>query len=381
MEYFSGVFLAGLALAYAAIVENYRRHWLAMPEFRVPEDYAPQARVSVIVPARDEAAHIESCLCSLLEQSYPPELFEILLVDDYSSDGTAEIAAALGGSRVHILSLRDAPDAASGLSYKKQALEWGIRHASGDLILTTDGDCMVPPDWIRRMAYAYEVQGWQCITGPVLFFRERNLLQRFQSLDFAGMMLLTGAGFRSGLTHLANGASFGFSKKAFYEVGGYRDNLHVASGDDLFLMHKIMGRYPGHVGFIKTREAVCTEAPGSIGAFVRQRLRWGTKSAAYQDRRITLVLALVFFHCWGILLTLPALLFRPVEAAVLLLIQLAAKAIADYRMLYAACAFFDRKALMKDFWPAQAMHILYIAGIGLAANLVRQYRWKGRVVR
>jgi cellulose synthase/poly-beta-1,6-N-acetylglucosamine synthase-like glycosyltransferase len=318
-------------------------------------------------------------------QDYPPGLFEVILTDDHSSDDTVKIAQGIRDERLRILQMKDVTilQETKGpvQAFKKIALEWGIQHARGDLILTTDGDCVLPPNWLRNMAYAFEAKGWQCITGPVLFYHTRNLLQRFQSLDFMGMMLLTGAGVSSGLTHLANGAAFGFSRKAFFEVNGYAGNKHLASGDDLFLLHKIMALYPGQVGFIKTAEAVQTEAPETLLEFMRQRLRWGTKSTAYRDRRITFVLALVFFHCWGILLTFLAIPFQPKAAAVLLLLQTGIKAMADYRMLHTAAVFFNRRDAMRSFWPAQGAHILYIAGVGLGANLFRRYRWKGRIVR
>jgi biofilm PGA synthesis N-glycosyltransferase PgaC len=368
-------------LLYAWLLAGYRRHWLAMPEFEVPGDYVPGVRLSVIVAARNESHGLAECLEHLSRQGYPQGLSEVIIVDDHSEDGTPAVAKEFEGRGVRVLELKDAPRRANGTlrTSKKMALDWGIGHALGDYILTTDADCAVPVSWMRDMAYAFEVKGWHCVAGPVVFKGEKRLFQCFQALDFLGMMLITGAGFHAHLTHLANGASFGFSKKAFEAVGGYTDNLHRASGDDLFLLHKIMEKFP--VGFLKTPQAVITRAHATLRAFIWQRLRWGTKSRAYRDWRITFALAIVFFHSWGILLSIPAMLAAPYLFVPLFLIQLTLKSFSDYRMLKTAAVYFGQAALMRVFWPAQALHILYIAGIGLASNLFLSYEWKGRKVR
>lgn len=366
------------AILYMWLLAHYRRQWTLMPGFKVPADYVPAARLTVVVAARNEATCIAECLESLSRQTYPPGLAEVIVVDDYSEDETAGVAKRFADRGVRVLELKDAPRLAGGRlrTSKKMALDWGIAHAGGDYILTTDADCTVPAGWMRDMAYAFELKGWHCVAGPVVMEGAKGLLQRFQALDFLGMMLITGAGFHARMSHLANGASFGFSRKAFDAVGGYTDNLHLASGDDLFLLHKIVEKFP--VGFLKTPHAVHTHAHSTLRAFIWQRLRWGTKSGAYRDWRITFALAVVFFHSWGILLSIPAIVASPGVFLPLFLAQLALKSFSDYRMLKMATGYFGKASLMRVFWPAQGLHILYIAGIGLAANLFVSYPWKGR---
>ncbi len=368
-------------LLYAGLLAFYRWHWRALPEMTVPAEFVPGVQISVIIAARNEAGQIQKCLNSLLQQDYPKNLTEWLLVDDHSEDGTAALARKISDPRLRVLELKDAPPTAEGKprTMKKRALEWGIAHAHGELILTTDADCEVPRNWMREMAYAFQEKGWHCVAGPVEFKEGKNLLQRFQALDFAGMMLLTGAGFHAGAVQLANGASFGFSKKAFVAVGGYADNIHIASGDDLFLLHKIMPNFP--VGFMKTPIAVRTEAPATVVDFIRQRLRWGTKSSAYRNWQVKAALAIAFFHCWGILLCIPGLMLQPAFFGVLFLLQISIKSLSDYYLLRMACTFFHKKPLLSIFWPAQVLHILYIAVVGLGSNLLRHYIWKGRRVR
>ncbi len=376
-----GILAAIFAVGYAALVERYRKEWEKMPEWVIPHNYSPGILVSVVIPARNEASSIGACLQSLLEQQYPANLFEVIVVDDDSSDQTAAVALQFADSRISVLQLPGTPLPKGFVAYKKRALETGISKAKGELILTTDADCVLPPHWLGLMASCYERKEWHCLTGPVAFHREATLFERFQSLDLLGMMLITGAGISMGFTYLANGAAFGFSKKAFEEVGGYSGISNLASGDDLLLLHKIMAKYPGKAGFLKTAQPVRTQAPGSLIAFFRQRVRWGSKSKSYSNGKITAVLALVFFLCWSILLSLALLFWLPWYWLAIPAFLIGSKTWADYRMLLSASRFFGRMDLFRFFLPAQAFHILYIAWVGLASNLAMSYKWKGRRVK
>ncbi|MFZ9661533.1 MAG: glycosyltransferase, partial [Chitinophagaceae bacterium] len=91
--------------------------------------------VSVIVPARNEALRISDCLQSLLDQDYPADCMEIIVVDDHSSDQTAVLATAMG---VRVIHLQDAAFHSPTIAYKKAALTAGISNAKGEIIMTTD---------------------------------------------------------------------------------------------------------------------------------------------------------------------------------------------------------------------------------------------------
>jgi len=354
-------------LAYLAAIGYIRRWWRRLPEWRTPTNDNPTVFISVIVPARNEAANIEACLQSLLSQNYPVNLFEIIVVDDHSEDDTAVRARALHDDRIRVVT-------APGMQ-KKQALAYGVSLAQGELIASTDADCQAPPQWLSLLASAYEKQQPAFIAAPVAFHKENNLLGYFQSLDYLGMMVLTGAGIYSGRLLLANGANLAYPKAVFEEVGGFAGIDHVASGDDMFLLQKIARRYPGRLFFIKNPEAtVFTQPQPSLGSLWSQRLRWASKSSAFRGGVMLVYLALVFAVCWGFLL---GLALAPFAALVLL----AFKLLADYALLREACLYFHRTDLMRYFIPAQLLHIAYIALIGLAGGFVRRYRWKGREVR
>ncbi len=90
------IFIISLALlvAYYFLIHYYHQSWKQVPRFdaNAANDFVASEKISVVVPARNEEAVIEQCIVSLLRQSYPKELLEIIIVDDHSNDRTAGIA-------------------------------------------------------------------------------------------------------------------------------------------------------------------------------------------------------------------------------------------------------------------------------------------------
>ncbi len=381
-----------LATAYAALMGMYCRGWRLLPLWLAPEGLQPRTRVSVVIPARNEAANIADCLESILNGSYPLDLLEIIVVDDHSEDATAAIVrefkrqeAKDKGQKDRILLLSLAEHLGKGPSlnsHKKKALALAIAHASGELIVTTDADCLAPPDWLRLIVAVFETRSPKIIAAPVVFQREKNLLQRFQSLDFLGLMGITGAGIRLGWQRLGNGANLAYPKAVFAEVGGFGHIDARASGDDLFLLQKVAKRWPEGVFFLKNADAaVRTAAAADWRAFFHQRLRWGTKNAALPEPGPKIALLIVFLFCWSILLNAVLVPFQGKISLALLAGQIAVKAACDFFFLREMCRFFDRRDLLRWFWPSFFLHVFYIAGVGLASLFFRRYEWKGRVVR
>lgn len=362
-----------VGLIYSYLIHFLLGQWEEIPEWTIPEDFQPKTTVSILIPARNEAANILHCLNCLLRQEFPADLFEIIVIDDHSTDATAELVCQLEHPNLRLLQL-------SGIAQgKKAALAHGIQAANGTLILTTDADCSLPIGWLAGFVSYYEKHDPVFMTGPVVFQPAPNALERFQALDMMGTMLITGAGIHSRTMHMSNGANLAYPKTIFESVDGFSGIDHLASGDDMLLMHKIQRAYPGRVAFLKCRAAiVSTPAVKGWKAFLQQRLRWATKSGTYQDWWIIVVLGIVFLLCWGILLSPFLIFFYGWWGIGPFLILFLMKSAADYRLLGRAGRYFHREELMQYFLQLQWLHIFYIAGIGLLANLVKRYEWKGR---
>lgn len=372
----------GAAFLYGGLILSLIKAWRSIPVFEPLKKEELNVSISVIIPARNEAANIRACLNAIAKQDYPSDLFEIIVVDDHSTDATAERVRQLGLPNLILLQLADHPSLDQQAGFKKQAISWAIEHARGELIVTTDADCLAPPTWLSYLASCYQKEKCHFIAAPVVFYPTLLFLENFQALDFLGMMLLTGAGIQTNWFYMSNGANLAYSKKSYQAVGGFQGIGRRASGDDMLLMHKIMRHFPGGACFVKATLAVVrTSAQPDLSSFLQQRLRWASKSDSYANWRLIAILGLVFFLCWSILLSPIAALFWRSPALLAGVLLFSIKSWIDYRLLSTAARFFNRQNLLKYFWASQIAHILYIAGIGLLANLKKNYVWKGRRVK
>ena len=152
--------IAALFIPYALLIMYYWQSWNSIPLFQ-PSASQPSTKISVIISARNEGTNIESLLQSINNQLYPEELFEVIVVDDNSTDNTATLVRQF--AFVKLISLKE--DAIN--SYKKKAIEIGIAAATGDLIITTDADCIVTPEWLTTIENFYKQTGAVFIVAPV----------------------------------------------------------------------------------------------------------------------------------------------------------------------------------------------------------------------
>ena len=357
--------------------------WKALPSWSTPSDFQPQTRVTVLIPARNESENIQACVQSVINQNFPKALLEIIVIDDHSTDDTIEKINQLQLPNIKILQLQNfITHRNETQSYKKKALEIGIQESTSDLIVTTDADCIAPTNWLSLIVSFYEKKHYKFIAAPVNFYNEKTLLEKFQSLDFAGMMCITGAGIHRRFMNMCNGANLAYEKKAFYEVNGFEGINHIASGDDILLMQKMAKRYPNQVGFLKNKNAtIITKAMPDLSSFINQRVRWASKSGSYTEFQIIAILALIFFFCASIVVNFFLLPFFWQKIGWVFITQIIVKSIIDFFFLNMMCHFFERKDLMKTFIPSQVLHILYIAVIGFLGNVKKTYVWKGRKVK
>ena len=249
------------AAGYALLCIFLVRSWRRLPEWSVPEQFVPRTPVTVVVPARNEADNIEACLRSVFQQNYPLHLLEVIVVDDHSEDDTSTIVERLNRPNLRLLRLADFVQAGATTSFKKKAIDTAIAHARGELIVTTDADCTAPPDWLPAIVSLYEQCRPQAILASVGLSPTLNAWERFQALDMAGLMLCSGALAHRGMPLLANGANLAYAKSAFEAVQGFDGIDHLASGDDLMLIHKIAASFPGQVLFLKHRGSTVLTPP------------------------------------------------------------------------------------------------------------------------
>jgi len=342
----------------------------------IPDNSYP-GKVSVIIPARNEEKNIQALLNSLQQQNYPHDLTEIIVIDDHSTDNTAAIVKSFPG--VKLITMKNE----SINSYKKKAIETAIGTASGKLIITTDADCITLPGWLKTIVSFKELNDSVFIAAPVAFTNDQGsnkLLYYFQALDFLVLQGITGASISKKALSMCNGANLAYEKKVFYEVNGFSGIDHIASGDDMLLMHKISVQYPDKVHYIKSKEAIVyTHAAKTWKEFINQRIRWASKANKYDDKRIFWVLLFVYiFNLTFLCLFIAG--FINYHYWIYFLFLWVVKTIIEFPFVYSVASFFNRQSLMKYFFFFQPLHIFYTIAAGWLGQF-GNYEWKGRKVK
>jgi cellulose synthase/poly-beta-1,6-N-acetylglucosamine synthase-like glycosyltransferase len=367
-----------LALAYAMLILLYRWMWDRDYTFKYHVDSGTGEKISVIVPCRNEASNIDACIKALLNQDYPANLLEIIVVDDHSTDRTSDIAQSFSDQGVRLVRLSDTIPHLQG---KKAAISQGVAISTGTVIFTTDADCIVPVNWIRSMSACRKASDAAFVSGPVMFRGDHNPLDIFQTLDFLSLQGITAASVSAGFHGMSNGANMGFTREAFNTVGGFEGIDHIASGDDMLLMQKIQQRFPGRIAYCRSTDAIVRTRPEpTLRAFLRQRIRWASKATHYRDKRILPVLMLVYLHNVSLLILLLSGIFGYTSTLVWAIILLTFKTIVELIFLWPVAGFFGLKHLLPWFPFAQPFHILYTVISG-GFGQFGSYQWKGRTVR
>jgi biofilm PGA synthesis N-glycosyltransferase PgaC len=372
-----------LFAAYGMLIEYYRRAWNALPSYVLGKTNAERAttKISVIIPVRNEQNNIKSLLDCIFEQSYPKNLYQVIVVDDHSTDDTWNLINGLQYAQMDLkcLQLADFTRNLSMSAYKKFAIEIAINNASGDLMVTTDADCRPSPDWLLVIASFYETSNAKFIAAPVKIDSGNSFLSIFQTLDFLTLQGITGASLFKKIHSMCNGANLAYEKKVFYEVGGFQGIDNIPSGDDMLLMHKIYRKYPDQVLFLKNKDAVVSTQPvKSWRGFINQRIRWASKADKYDDKRIFWVLVLVYTVNL-LIASLVIAAFWDTTYLVLLLVLLLMKTWIEFPFVKSAATFFRQQKLMAYFPLMQPLHIVYTIVIGWLGKF-GSYEWKGRKI-
>jgi poly-beta-1,6-N-acetyl-D-glucosamine synthase len=370
-----GVFIFVLllcSLGYSALFGLYIKGWDAVDEEKTTSAHICKTSITVIMPARNEANFIAKAIDSILLQQYDAQ-FELIVINDHSTDNTQHICESYG-DRIRLINLNET--LASG-AYKKKAISEAIAIAHGSLIVTTDADTQRGVLWLQSMAQYYEQHNCKMIAGPVNYISQNSWLAKFQIIDFLCMQGVTAASLKYRFNSTCNGANLAYTKKAFETVGGFAGIDHIASGDDMLLLHKIEQAYPTGVHYLKNKNAiVSTYGMENIFSFFQQRIRWASKAKHYTDKRVSTVLGLVWVYNLLMLVQL-VLLYKSAFSLSAGIIYFAIKIIAEQLLLNRVASFFGHQHLRWWHIILQPAHIAYIVSAGLL-GLVKKYEWKGR---
>lgn len=346
----------------------------------------PVLSISVIIPVRNEAKNIISLLKDLEKQSYPSDMFEVIVAEDDSTDNTLALVTDFQKITSLRLIINSLPPKENNSSPKKRAINSSIQLAHGDLIVTTDGDCRVGEHWLEMIAHFQEEKKAYLISSPVTFINETNSLmkslwQQVQTIEFSSLIGSGACAMFIGKPNMCNGANLAYLTRIFHEVGGFSGNENLASGDDEFLMHKIAARFPDRVCFLKSQDAIVeTQAHDSLKSFYYQRKRWASKWKHYNNPLVTALAVFIFLTNFSLIVSAALFLFAKIDLINLLII-FSLKFSAELLFLMLVLSFLRKKRLIWLIPFVQILYPLYVTFFGLIAQGKSEYIWKGRKLR
>jgi len=344
----------------------------------VPGGNKQSFTVAVLVPARNEEAHVESCIHSLLRQEYPKDLYRIIVIDDQSTDGTADIVRRLvreNPSRLTLLSVDQEP---KEVSPKINALRFGVKESGSDLLFMTDADCEVSPEWISSTVRYFE-GGVGVVTGTTLY-KNNNTTSRqlfgIQFLDFLSHTACAAGAIGNGAVNNCNGSNMAIRRRAYDDVGGYDSLARLNSGDDSLLAQKISSSGTWQVRFNLDRSSFVTTGPvRTWKEFFRQRMRWAAQTANYRADALFFLVCSFFYY-----IVLTAVLigsaFSP-PWIMLFMIAFLPKLFVDYHILKKFTTFSGTQYLMHFYPQAALVHVPTVL-VAVLGGFFGRFDWKGR---
>lgn len=355
---FGFYFLAMLALLYG---------WeSALQQSTAPSSF--QDSITVIVPFRNEQNHLKQLIASLSKQNYPRENFEVILVNDHSTDAFKQQITDLPYNFLAI----DLDENSFG---KKAAITHAVELAKGNIIATTDADCQHNPEWLLSINHRFANSALQLLVGPVSI-DGRSFFSVLQSIEFSSLIGSGAALLTLGKPTMANGANLAFRKSAFLKVNGYEGNAHIASGDDEFLLRKIHKAFPKGMAFNNSSySTVVTEPLPNLVSFFQQRLRWASKWKHNSSFSTRFTAVLVFLFQLSFLAMLAMAIASPNRANQIITL---AKLAIDGIFLWRVSTFLKSKFSIFPFLVLQLVYPVYVIVIALLSQFV-SYKWKDRV--
>lgn len=329
--------------------------------------------VSIIVPAKNEEKLIAKCLDSLLDQDYPADKYEIIVINDRSIDKTSDIIKSYQGISDKIKSM-DVEANLSGLTGKQNAVNEGLKISDGEIIMNIDADCIATPKWVSKTVAHFTPDTGLTMGFNITYSDEYNIFAELQSLDMLFLMDSASGSVGNNVYSSCAGSNIAYRKEILGDQGHQKLGLSVV--EDTAVIHLVSKSPNWKVNVIYDKDAiVMTPAETSFKGFINQRIRWTVGGLATRSW-IMLPLYLIFLYFLSFFILIP-IAFSVDSLAKVVLCSYVAKLIIDYIRCRYVCNSFDRLELMKVFMIYEFFMIFYSVIIGFGSLFIRKIEWKG----
>lgn len=265
-----------------------------------PRQIGRPPAVAIIVAARNEAQSIAACLSALSRQSYEG-YYEVIVVDDHSTDATAAIVASFTAND-HRFRVLSAPESSQG---KAMALACGVDSTQADVIVTTDADCRPPPDWLTGFVSLMRAKHADVLCGVTVVEGE-TLTAQVQRLDWLLLFGVAGAASKVGMPITGMGNNMAVTREAHDRVGGF-DALAGSPTEDYELFRRVNALEGFRSRLLPDGDLLnVTEPEPSLAASLAQRKRWARGGLASRAWVRLLYVIIWMAHAAPLILAWPA---------------------------------------------------------------------------
>lgn len=262
-------------------------------------------KFSILISLKNEAYNIHKLFESLKKLNYNKNNYEIILIDDNSTDNTYELLNKYSNllSNTLVISAGDKKYPA-----KKGALDIGLSIAKYDYILITDADCNVPINWLTLYNQAFE-NNYDLIFAPAPFSIKNSTINRFSCFENLRTYLMTFFAQSIKFPYSSAARNIGFKKSFYYNIGGFGKMLETFSGDDDLLIREAINN-KAKIGIINNKDCyVYSDTKTNLQDFLKQKFRHTSTSYHYSLKQLIFPLV---WHFINILLFL-SILFIPID--------------------------------------------------------------------
>ena len=329
--------------------------------------------VSVVVAARNEAENLPRLLDGLIAQDYPIDAFEIIVVDDRSTDKTEAILSEYAKRYPALRSIRITENTTDVAGFKNHAISEGIARAKGDVILATDADCQVQPGWARSMVST--LQSGDNPPGIVVGFSRMETphdsnLEAYQQLDFLALMTANAGVTSFGWAWSGSGQNLAYRKDTFDEIGGFSGAADRPSGDDFYLVQTISKQYP--IRFNSSPDSfVATLPKTTFKQFLTQHFRWASNTRYLLNARPLFLTFLISAFITNLSVLLGLLFWNfPMWLTIIVL-----KLLFETMVIHRGSKQFETPVSFNTFMGWFILQPIYIPVTGIN-GLIGKVRWK-----
>ncbi|HLO57123.1 MAG TPA: glycosyltransferase [Bacteroidales bacterium] len=370
MAYATAILITVLIL-YCFTISRFRYSWANTPSFSDFE-WVPAVKISVVTAFRNESKNISQFLEALKNQDYPAELYEVILVDDGSDDGSQDIVMLFCTNHPQFRYILNTIKPG-----KKPAVQTGVDHAFGELIVTTDADCTMNPGWLSGIASFYAHHHPDLIIGLVDLAPSGKWYFLYEQVSFLSLVAAGSGAACAGRPLYCNGANMAFTKELYTSLADPMMS-GVPSGDDTFLLHAAK-RAGKNIRLLKSSKTwVTTEGSKSLQALIKQRIRWTSKAGHYRDSFTIFVAMVVLAMNLSVPVSVMVGLFtgKPWFSLVLF----GTKAFTDFMLLSSFMKFLRRSLSPVKFLVFSLIYPFEVL-ISVFAGSTMTFDWKGRQYR